>query len=369
MPPSSVKSSVRQAAASAQQAVAAAPGAAKATADPWYAPSNLARARVPIGFAIFLVAYILMYRTPVLLQIPCAVLLWWELGKEFTGRRGPVMLVCFTLLSLFDFAVLNGRGSGLCQVTTSVLSPVLRWLTPGMGGADPLATTAWWCSGTFPIWEYIGLRALLVAGIGLLAGLRTFDVLVVNYVLSGLTCVMWIMANYPVDVLLAISIIVAGSDGFQYFTGKTFGRTKIVPKISPNKSLEGYICAFFICIAMYYFYLADPSAVPIRQGLFYMVVMFLVGVFGDLFVSWWKRSHRIKDSSSFLGSHGGFLDRLDSHLAGWIWSAVYVSFLYTGSSKDFTGLSHQRIETMIVVVWGILLSHWAITRFMGWRRD
>lgn len=102
---------------------------------------------------------------------------------------------------------------------------------------------------------------------------------------------------------------IAGSDLFQFFSGKTFGRTKIVPKISPNKSLEGYLFAMVSCTAIYWFYLADESRLPRSTGLVYVIVMLFVGIVGDLFISWWKRSHKLKDMSAVLGSHGGFLDR------------------------------------------------------------
>ena len=55
---------------------------------------------------------------------------------------------------------------------------------------------------------------------------------------------------------------IAGSDCAQFFSGKLVGRTKIVPKISPNKSLEGYVFAMISCTAIYWFFLADESYDP-----------------------------------------------------------------------------------------------------------
>ena len=102
---------------------------------------------------------------------------------------------------------------------------------------------------------------------------------------------------------------IAGSDCIQYFAGKLFGRTKIVPRISPNKSLEGYLAGIVLCNVIYFGYLADYSVLSPTQGAVYVSGMLLAGILGDLFISWWKRNHSLKDTSTLLLAHGGFLDR------------------------------------------------------------
>jgi phosphatidate cytidylyltransferase len=109
---------------------------------------------------------------------------------------------------------------------------------------------------------------------------------------------------------------VAGSDGFQYFSGKLFGRTKIVPKISPNKSLEGYVTAVAICNAVYFGYLAKYDVLSPPEAAVFVNGMLLAGIFGDLSISWWKRNHMIKDTSALLLAHGGLLDRCAPWLRG-----------------------------------------------------
>jgi phosphatidate cytidylyltransferase len=105
------------------------------------------------------------------------------------------------------------------------------------------------------------------------------------------------------------SMAIAGSDCFQYFAGKLFGRTKIVPRISPNKSLEGYLAGVGGCMAIYWVWLADDRALGREAGAVYVLGMLVAGILGDLFISWWKRNHHLKDTSSLLLAHGGFLDR------------------------------------------------------------
>jgi len=101
-----------------------------------------------------------------------------------------------------------------------------------------------------------------------------------------------------------IIIIIVISDSFQELVGKMYGRNKI-GWISPNKSIEGYIGGY-IGILIYYF---------ISNTNFYFVnIIFLLGIIGDLFFSYIKRNLDIKDYSDILLSHGGILDRLDSFI-------------------------------------------------------
>ena len=72
---------------------------------------------------------------------------------------------------------------------------------------------------------------------------------------------------------------IAGSDCIQYFVGKKFGKTKIVPKISPNKSLEGYIGAVLGCNLIHVFLVEKIHL----SNLVYVNVLLLVGIVGDLF--------------------------------------------------------------------------------------
>ena len=145
--------------------------------------------------------------------------------------------------------------------------------------------------------------------LGAVVGVNLVDNVTVNYLLVGLTAVLYLLSQFPVEVLMSTSMSIAGSDCFQYFAGKLFGRTKIVPKISPNKSLEGYLAGVILCNVIYLFWLADYSVIDVQQGALYVNGMLLAGIVGDLFISWWKRNHHIKDTSTLLLAHGGFLDR------------------------------------------------------------
>ncbi len=106
-----------------------------------------------------------------------------------------------------------------------------------------------------------------------------------------------------------------GSDVGAYYIGKNFGKHKPVPKISPNKTLEGFIGGMLLAIgfAALSTLLFFPE-LPYQVSIPLAIVMSAVGVLGDLAESAMKRGAGAKDAASILPGHGGLLDRLDSLL-------------------------------------------------------
>ena len=114
------------------------------------------------------------------------------------------------------------------------------------------------------------------------------------------------------------------SDIFAYFGGRMFGRRKLAPAISPNKTVEGLLSGLLFGTAVGFFVLYDqPSSDPVTAGqaLMLAAAIAIASPVGDLFESYIKRDMDVKDTGSLLGSHGGVLDRIDALLfAG---AAVY----------------------------------------------
>ncbi len=118
----------------------------------------------------------------------------------------------------------------------------------------------------------------------------------------------------PREVLLVLFAIWV-ADAAAYFAGKAFGKHKITPRISPNKSLEGYIAGLagstITVLVFARFYLPHWTVTTaIGTGL----LLGLFSTFGDLFESVLKRGAGVKDSSGLIPGHGGVLDRIDSLL-------------------------------------------------------
>lgn len=97
------------------------------------------------------------------------------------------------------------------------------------------------------------------------------------------------------------------SDSAAYYVGRKFGKRKISPNISPNKTVEGTISLIFgaVIVTLLFF---KFSVYNLILGIF----MGFSSFFGDLFQSYFKRTLNIKDSGKFFPGHGGFWDRTDS---------------------------------------------------------
>lgn len=141
-----------------------------------------------------------------------------------------------------------------------------------------------------------------------------------------------ILRNAPQDGVIWLFVVYAitwGTDTFAYLFGKTFGRTKLAPLISPNKTVEGavggilgaWIPAFCILLFSGAF---QPVLIPM------IVAGPFLAVSGDLFESALKRFFRVKDSYvagfNVFPGHGGVLDRIDAlvWVASWVFLYLFV---------------------------------------------
>ena len=136
------------------------------------------------------------------------------------------------------------------------------------------------------------------------------------------------LRNVPGDGLMWLFVVYAitwGTDTFGYVFGRSMGKTKLAPRISPNKTVEGAVGGILSAwIPAFCILLFGGALRPI------LVPMVLIGPFlaisGDLFESAMKRFFRVKDSYvrglNLFPGHGGVLDRIDALL--WVASWVYL---------------------------------------------
>jgi phosphatidate cytidylyltransferase len=126
--------------------------------------------------------------------------------------------------------------------------------------------------------------------------------------------------------VLSCLLIVWIADTFAYFSGRTFGKKKLAPSISPGKTWEG-VYGGVVGVALYFFLFSKygfsgdsfPKTVVSLAGvvgaILIAIVMTAYSVMGDLFESKLKREVGVKDSGNTLPGHGGVLDRIDAVLA------------------------------------------------------
>lgn len=118
--------------------------------------------------------------------------------------------------------------------------------------------------------------------------------------------------NFTPLLLLGSFILVWVNDSAAYLIGKNFGRQKLFPSISPKKTVEGFLGGlFFACISS--FFIAHyTDSLKFTSWLILAIIVSVLGTFGDLIESKFKRQAKVKDSGVIMPGHGGLLDRLDS---------------------------------------------------------
>jgi phosphatidate cytidylyltransferase len=115
-------------------------------------------------------------------------------------------------------------------------------------------------------------------------------------------------------VFFLLLVVWLGDSG-AYYVGKTFGKHKLSPRISPKKTVEGLLggilASVITAVIIHYTFF---EAFPLLHAIIAGVILSFAGVVGDLAESMWKRSAAVKDSGTLIPGHGGFLDRFDSIL-------------------------------------------------------
>lgn len=137
-----------------------------------------------------------------------------------------------------------------------------------------------------------------------------FSIIFIGTVFSYLVSI----RNTDVNLFVCMFLITILTDTFAYIGGKMFGKHKLIPKVSPNKTIEGSVIGSLfgtIIPSIFYLFMVDPG----KNFIVILLVIFILSVLGqigDLFFSSIKRYYGIKDYSNIMPGHGGVLDRLDS---------------------------------------------------------
>jgi phosphatidate cytidylyltransferase len=142
-----------------------------------------------------------------------------------------------------------------------------------------------------------------------------FPVLLVIFLIAQYWCLASLFLRSDWIYYLGLALVgVYLMDTGAWFFGKNFGRTKLWPAVSPNKTYEGFLGGHASSFLFSLFYI---TVTPLEYSLKLLLIIFFIGPVsqcGDLLQSKIKRSFGVKDSSSLIPGHGGVYDRLDSLL-------------------------------------------------------
>jgi len=118
-----------------------------------------------------------------------------------------------------------------------------------------------------------------------------------------------------IEFIIFALLIVWVTDSGAYFTGRKFGKNKLWPEISPNKTIEGFLGGIILAvIGAIIMQFIEPFDVSWLVLILVVIVSSIMGQMGDLVESAIKRHYDVKDSGNILPGHGGILDRFDSLL-------------------------------------------------------
>jgi phosphatidate cytidylyltransferase len=137
---------------------------------------------------------------------------------------------------------------------------------------------------------------------------------------------------YGVPWIFFLLFIVFAGDIGAFYSGKFFGRHKLSPSISPNKTIEGSVGGMIVCMIVGYIFMR--LFLPHLNGLIIFLLFIIVNISaqaGDLFESQLKRTGKIKDSGNILPGHGGILDRIDALLFAAPVTYFFKTLVLTGS--------------------------------------
>ncbi len=153
------------------------------------------------------------------------------------------------------------------------------------------------------------------------------------YILLGFNSIL-VLRDYKFVgkyVYLLVFIGAWVTDTFAYFCGMMFGKHKLIPEVSPKKTVEGSVGGMIFCILsflLYGFIVQFIVSASVNYGLLAIAGLFIsvISQLGDLCMSVIKRTYGVKDYGKLFPGHGGILDRFDSILAVSVILAVFCSF-------------------------------------------
>jgi len=160
----------------------------------------------------------------------------------------------------------------------------------------------------------IGETAGFFTAVGMLQWGLMLNVFCISHLAFLLQLHLTVPTAYPPGpgLVLYIVLLTELNDVAQFCWGKLLGKRKIIPKVSPNKTWEGFLGGVATTILLSY--VLGPLLTPLRGRVCFEMglIVAVCGFIGDVVVSAVKRDLGVKDSGSLIPGHGGILDRIDS---------------------------------------------------------
>lgn len=137
-----------------------------------------------------------------------------------------------------------------------------------------------------------------------------------------------IEGEYRPEIILIVFALIWANDSFAYIIGKNFGKHKLIERISPKKTIEGFVGGLVLTLVIGYVVSLNFNVFNTWQWLVITGIIGIFGVLGDLVESMFKRKAKIKDSGRFMPGHGGVLDRFDSFIVSIPFIYIFIQYIF-----------------------------------------
>lgn len=236
-----------------------------------------------------------------------------------------LLVVCMAWLCCSEFFRMTRMGGRMPNEINGLSAAILFPLAAYFRGVAGLAVVLLLFLVAIAAWYVATPRA----GIGDVA-VSVFGPIYTSFAFSAIVLVR-VSDKGIHGALLTLGVMLSlwANDAVAYLVGSRIGSHKLAPRISPNKSWEGFWAGLVGSVAVWVVLaLAGVANIGVPLAAVIGLVVGIVGVVGDLFESRIKRGVGVKDSGNLIPGHGGLLDRSDSLLFGSI--AAYILLLFGG---------------------------------------
>lgn len=236
-----------------------------------------------------------------------------------------LLVVCMAWLCCSEFFRMTRMGGRMPNEIYGLTAAILFPLAAYFRGVAGLAVVLLLFLVAIAAWYVATPRA----GIGDVA-VSVFGPIYTSFAFSAIVLVR-VSDKGVHGALLTLGVMLSlwANDAVAYLVGSRIGSHKLAPRISPNKSWEGFWAGLVGSVAVWVVLaLAGVANIGVPLAAVVGLVVGIVGVVGDLFESRIKRGVGVKDSGNLIPGHGGLLDRSDSLLFGSI--AAYILLLFGG---------------------------------------
>ncbi len=225
---------------------------------------------------------------------------------------------------VFDIAAALITAGMLWEMFNVMRMPKLLW---AVGYASAVLTAYGLYTGCVEVTGAVTMAAFLVTAV-ILHGKNTYKTVFAAafssyYITYFMMTLVWNMDKYGLGILFLPFICAWTTDTGAYFAGTFFGKHKLIPHVSPKKTVEGSVGGVVCCIICVYLYLLIADGVfharltqtyPVWIFAVIAAVASVLSQLGDLAASAIKRDCKAKDFGTIFPGHGGILDRFDSVL-------------------------------------------------------